>query len=196
MSKGVEILQQQSVYSGFFRLERYTIKHTLFAGGWSRPISRELFRRNDCVAVLLYDPQRDAVVMLEQFRIGAILHEHEPWLLEIVAGAIEEGETAREVACRESLEEAGCEVLELEEIMQFYTTPGGSSERITLYYAQVDSSQLGGVHGLVAEDEDILVSVIPAEQVFQLLTERKIVSAIPILALQWLYIHRSRLRQV
>jgi ADP-ribose pyrophosphatase len=196
VSKCVEILQQQSVYSGFFRLERYTIKHTLFAGGWSRPISRELFRRNDCVAVLLYDPQRDAVVMLEQFRIGAILHEHEPWLLEIVAGAIEEGETAREVACRESLEEAGCEVLELEEIMQFYTTPGGSSERITLYYAQVDSSQLGGVHGLVAEDEDILVSVIPAEQVFQLLTERKIVSAIPILALQWLYIHRSRLRQV
>jgi len=192
--KRFEILGVDTPYQGFFRLERYTLRHTLFQGGWSQPIQRELFRRGNCVAVLLYDPDRDAVVLIEQFRVGAVLNPDRAWLIEIVAGAIEEGETAEEVAYRESVEEAGCEIQSLMEIQQFYTTPGGCSERITLFCGKVDSRGIGGVHGLDDEDEDILVTVLGVDEAFALLEAGKIESGIPIIALQWLYIHRQRLR--
>jgi ADP-ribose pyrophosphatase len=192
--KAFEVLKTETVYQGFFRLEQYTLKHTLFKGGWSQPITRELFRRGNCVAVLLYDPDRDEIILIEQFRVGAVLHPERAWLIEIVAGAIEEGETATEVAYREALEEAGCEILELMEIQQFYTTPGGCSERITLFCGRVNSHSVGGVHGLTEEDEDIKVSAIQFADAFQMLEDGKIESGIPIIAIQWLYIHRDQLR--
>ncbi|OAH97917.1 NUDIX domain-containing protein [Methylomonas methanica] len=192
--KQFQILDTQVVYEGFFRLEQYTLKHTLFNGGWSQPLKRELFRRGNCVAVLLYDPDRDEVVLIEQFRVGAVLQPERAWLLEIVAGAIEEGETAEEVAYREAREEAGCEIQELIEIKQFFTTPGGSSEWITLFCGRVDSSQVGGIHGLDEEDEDIRVTAVKFDEVFQMLEDDKIESGIPIIAIQWLYIHRQKLR--
>lgn len=193
--KQFEVLNQETHYQGFFRLENYTVRHTLFKGGWSRPIQRELFRRGSGAAVLLYDPERDEVVLIEQFRIGALFQPDRAWLIEIVAGAVEEGETAAEVATREAQEEAGCLVLELMEIQQFYTSPGGFAERVTLFCGRVDSSNVGGVHGLDEEDEDILVTAVKSELAFQWLEEGKIESGIPIIALQWLYIHRERLRE-
>lgn len=192
--KQFEVLDKQTVYQGFFRLEQYTFKHTLFKGGWSQPITRELFRRGNCVAVLLYDPDRDEVVLIEQFRVGAVHQPDRAWLLEIVAGAIEPGETAEEVAYREAEEEAGCEIKELLEIQQFYTTPGGCSERITLFCGRVDSSEVGGVHGLAEEDEDIRVTAVKFADVFEMLQAGRIESGIPIIAIQWLYIHREQLR--
>ena len=192
--KQFEVLDKQTVYQGFFRLEQYTLKHTLFNGGWSQPITRELFRRGNCVAVLLYDPDRDEVVLIEQFRVGAVHQPQRAWLIEIVAGAIEDGETAEDVAYREALEEAGCEIKELLEIQQFYTTPGGCSERITLFCGRVDSTAVGGVHGLVEEDEDIRVSAVKFADVFQMLEDGQIESGIPIIAIQWLYIHRDKLK--
>ncbi len=192
--KCFEILNKETVYNGFFRLEKYRIQHTLYQGGWSQEITRELFRRGNCVAVLLYDPIRDEVVLIEQFRVGALLQPERAWMLEIVAGAIEEGETAEQVAVRESIEEAGCHIQELSVIKEFFTTPGGSSEWITLFYGRVDSSRVGGIHGLKHEDEDIRVSAISFEDVYQLLEQGRIESAIPIIAIQWLYIHRESLR--
>jgi ADP-ribose pyrophosphatase len=183
------------VYDGFFRLEKYSLQHSLYRGGYSEPLSRELFCRNNCVAVLLYDPERDEVILTEQFRVGAINQPQHAWLLEIVAGAIEAGETAIEVAYREAMEEAGCEISELMEIMQFYTTPGGSSERITLFCGRVSSSQAGGIHGLQEEGEDILVTSVKAEQVFELLSKGAIESGPAIIALQWLQINRLWLRE-
>ncbi len=103
MDKDFEVLHREIIYQGFFRVEKYRLKHTLFGGGWSSEITRELFRRGSCVAVLLYDPTADKVVLIEQFRAGAILRPEKAWLIEIVAGAIEEGESAVEVAYRESL---------------------------------------------------------------------------------------------
>ncbi|MGY6275167.1 NUDIX domain-containing protein [Methylomonas sp. MgM2] len=194
-TKRFEVIEKETVYQGFFRLEQYTLKHTLFKGGWSQPITRELFRRGNCVAVLLYDPDRDEVVLIEQFRVGAVYQPNRAWLIEIVAGAIEEDETAEEVAYREALEEAGCEIKELIEIQQFYTTPGGCSERITLFCGRVDSTTVGGVHGLVEEDEDIHVTSVRFAEVFKMLEEGKIESGIPIIAIQWLYIHRDELRR-
>ena len=192
--KQFEVLDKQTVYQGFFRLEQYTLKHTLFNGGWSQPITRELFRRGNCVAVLLYDPDRDEVVLIEQFRVGAVYQPQRAWLIEIVAGAIEDGETAEDVAYREAIEEAGCEIKELLEIQQFYTTPGGCSERITLFCGRVDSTAVGGVHGLVEEDEDIRVSAVKFADVFQMLEDGLIESGIPIIAIQGLYIHRDTLK--
>ncbi len=189
-----KILEQQTLYQGFFRLERYTLQHTLFNGGWSQPLQRELFRRGSCVAVLLYDPDRDQVVLIEQFRVGAMLRPQQAWLLEIVAGAVEEDETPEQVAYREALEEAGCEIQELIEIQQFYTSPGGTAEWLTLFCGKIDSRGVGGIHGLAEEDEDIRVMALPFTEVYQLLNSGQINSAIPIIAIQWLFIHRETIR--
>jgi ADP-ribose pyrophosphatase len=195
MNKQFEILDKDIIYQGFFRVEKYRLKHTLFAGGWSAEITRELFMRGSCVAVLLYDPHADKVVLIEQFRTGAILNPDKAWLVEIVAGAIEEGESAEEVAYRESLEEAGCEIQQLMVINEFYTTPGGSSEWITLFCGKVDSTQVGGIHGLDHEDEDIWVRTVDFGEAYRMLENGEIESAIPIIAIQWLALNRGKLKQ-
>jgi len=193
MNKKFEILDQEIVYPGFFRMEKYRLKHTLYDGGWSEEISRELFVRGNCVAVLLYDPTADKLVLIEQFRAGAILNPDRAWLVEIVAGAIEAGETAEEVAYRESIEEAGCTIEQIKVINEFYTTPGGSSERITLFCGKIDSSQVGGIHGLDHEHEDILVRAVSFDEAYQMLLNGEIESAIPIIAIQWLALNKQQL---
>ena len=195
MTKEFKIIDREVAYKGFFRLEKYKLRHTLFQGGWSEEITRELFMRGNCVAVLLYDPYRDEVVLIEQFRAGAILNPDRAWLVEIVAGAIEEGESAEEVAYRESVEEAGCEIEEMMLINEFYTTPGGASERISLFCGKVDTTNVGGIHGLDHEHEDILVSSVKFDEVFQMVESGRIESGIPIIAIQWLYIHRNELKK-
>ena len=197
MPKQFEIINHDIVYSGFFNLERYRLKHTLFAGGWSESIDRELFRRNNCVGVVLYDPKRDEVVLLEQFRVGAMAHAKQPassWLVEIVAGAIEPGETPEAVAFREAEEEAGCKIRALKPIYQFYTTPGGSSELLSLYCGWVDSSAVGGIHGLDDEGEDIRVFTVKFQEAFELIEQGVVNSGIPIIALQWLALNRKNLQ--
>ncbi len=194
MTKQFEIIEKEILYSGFFRMEKYRLKHTMYAGGWSPEISRELFVRGSCVAVLLYDPDADKVILIEQFRAGAILQPDRAWLVEIVAGAIEEGETATEVAYRESLEESGCEIQELLVINEFYTTPGGASERITLFCGKVDSTHIGGIHGLDHEDEDILVRAVDFDEAYQMVENNEIESAIPIIAIQWLALNKQKLK--
>jgi ADP-ribose pyrophosphatase len=195
MSKEFKIINKEILYSGFFRMEKYCLQHTLYAGGWSAAINRELFVRGSCVAVLLYDPERDKVVLIEQFRTGAILQPDRAWLVEIVAGAIEEGETAIEVAYRESIEEAGCEIQELIVINEFYTTPGGASERITLFCGKIDSTQVGGIHGLAHEDEDIWVRSVDFDEAYRMVESNEIESAIPIIAIQWLALNKEKIRQ-
>jgi ADP-ribose pyrophosphatase len=195
MSKKFKIINKEILYSGFFRMEKYCLQHTLYAGGWSAAINRELFVRGSCVAVLLYDPERDKVVLIEQFRAGAILQPDRAWLVEIVAGAIEEGETAIEVAYRESIEEAGCEIQELIVINEFYTTPGGASERITLFCGKIDSTKVGGIHGLDHEDEDIWVRSVDFDEAYRMVESNEIESAIPIIAIQWLALNKEKIRQ-
>ncbi len=195
MERKFKVLAKEAVYNGFFFLEKYKLIHTLFAGGWSEEISRELYSRTNCVAVLLYDPDADKVVLIEQFRIGAINNSERAWLIEIVAGAIDEGETPEQVAYRESKEEAGCDILELKLINRFYTTPGGTSEQISLFYGRVDSAQVGGIHGLAHEHEDILVTTVDFAEAYRLVETGEIESGIPIIAIQWLALHREELRK-
>ncbi len=188
-----KMTDRKQVYNGFFKIDVCNVNHELFAGG-EVSIKRELFHRGDAVGVLLYDPANDKVVMIEQFRIGAIEDEQGPWLLEIVAGVVEKGESPKDVAIRECKEEAGVDVHAFESIHTFYSSPGGCSEKIYLLCGLVDSSGVGGVHGLEHEGEDIRVSVRDFEQVEELLRSDQISSAIPLIALQWLKINRERLR--
>lgn len=191
----VEILEKKNCYNGFFRMERYTLRHRLFSGEMSRVLERELFERGDAAAVLPYDPQRDEVVLLEQFRIGALEAAGGPWLLEIVAGMIEPGETAEAVVRRESVEEAGCQVTELAFICDYLVSPGGTSERISLYCGRVDSEGVGGLHGLAEESEDILVRTVAFDEAWRWLQRGEINSASAIIALQWLKMQRRALRE-
>ncbi len=195
MTRKYEIIEREIGYQGFFRLERYRLRHELFSGGISRVLTRELFERGHAAAVLPYDPERDAVVLIEQFRIGALDDAHGPWLLEIVAGVMEEGESAEHLVRREAMEEAGCVIHELQPICEFLVSPGGTSERISLFCGRMDSRQAGGVHGVHAEGEDIRVHVLPFPEALRYVAQGKIRSASPIIALQWLALRRDELRK-
>jgi ADP-ribose pyrophosphatase len=192
MKKQFEIISREVLYKGFFSMEKIHLKHTLYEGGWTQDLTRELFHRGECVAVLLYDPDTDEVVLIEQFRMGAIGNSERAWLLEIVAGAIEPGETAEAVAIREAAEEANCQVKQLTKINKFYTTPGGSAESITLFCGIVDATNIGGIHGLKDEDEDIRVSTVKFEQAYRMIETGEIESAIPIIAIQWLALNKEK----
>lgn len=193
MKKDVKILNKQTLYNGFFRMEKYHLQHELFAGGWSGEMHRELFERGNCVAVVLYDPKRDEVVLIEQFRVGAIENPiNTPWLIEIVAGIMEEGESPEDVAKREAFEEAGCEISKLIKINRFYLSPGGSSEQITLFCGLINSENVGGIHGLAHEHEDILVRAVPFSTAYEMIEDNEIDSAIPTIAIQWLALNRQK----
>lgn len=191
----LEILEHEVCYQGFYRMERMRLRHRLFAGGMSPPMVRETIEKADVAAVLLYDPKRDEVVMIEQFRIGARNDPRGPWLLEIVAGLIEAGETPVAVARREAMEEAGCVVSELLPISTFYTSPAKTSQRTYLYLGRVDSTRAGGIHGLAHEGEDTRVVCLGGEEAVSLAEEGRTDSAWPLIALLWFARHREEVRE-
>ena len=188
------ILKHEIAYQGFFRMDRYQLEHQLYAGGWGQPLTRELFERGHAAAVLPYDPALDAVVLLEQFRIGALQVPGGPWLMEMVAGIIEPGELPEAVVRRECEEEAGLELAETEFICDCLVSPGGTSERIALYCGRVDAAEAGGVHGLVEEGEDIRVTRVAFDEACDLLASGRLNSASVIIAMQWLMMNRDRIR--
>ena len=191
----IELVDCEIGYRGFFRLERYRLRHRLFAGGMSPIITRELFERGHAAAILLYDAIFDQIVLVEQFRIGALNAEGGAWLYEIVAGIIEPGEEAEEVVRRESVEEAGCQVGRIEKICDYLVSPGGTSERISLYCGEVDSRDVGGIYGLAHEGEDIRVFSISFTEAVDMLMSGDLNTASPIMALQWLQQNRARIRK-
>lgn len=183
--KDFEILEEKLVYDGFFQVKNITLRHKLFDGSWSMPIERELFERQPVAAVLPYDPILDKVVLIEQFRAGPMRSQH-PWLFEVVAGISEENESIEELVRREAMEEAGLTILELIKAYDYWVSPGGSSEFISLYCARVDASNAGGIYGVPEESEDIKVHVISTQEAFEMLKAGKIINAATIIALQWL----------
>ena len=195
MDYQVEIIEKESRYDGFFQLSAYRLRHSLFSGGWSADIVRERVERLQAASVLLYDPHLDRVVLIEQFRIGAIENGKRAWLYEVVGGLMKEHERPEDVARREAIEEAGCEILDLVPITQFYVSPGTATEQIHLFCGRVDASNAGGVFGIEAEGEDIRAHVIPADEAIAGLDNGTIDSTSVIIALQWLALHREELRQ-
>lgn len=183
-AEDVEVVEREQVYRGFFKIERFLLRHRLFRGGWSKLLRRELVRRGDAVGVLLYDPRERVVVLVEQFRIGAIADQ--PWMVELIAGVIEAGESPEEVARREAQEEAGADVDHLQPICSCYLSPGGCDELVYLFYAEVDSTRIDGVHGLAGEGEDIRVVKVHIEEIVEMLEKDRLRNATLIIALRWL----------
>jgi len=191
----VEILLREDLYRGFFRVEGVRLRHRRFAGDWTPPLTRELFARREVTCVLPYDPVADRVVLLEQFRVGALDRPGSPWLLELVAGINEPGEAPDDVARREAREEAGIELGELEPVCRYLVSPGGTNERVHLFCARVDATTANGVHGLEEENEDILVHSLPVDEALAALASGRIDNAASIIALQWLALNRAALRE-
>jgi ADP-ribose pyrophosphatase len=190
-----ELVRHEVAFQGYFKVVRYFFRHSLHKGGMSGEISREVFERGQAGGVLMYDPQRDEVVMIRQFRAGAYAAGHHAWVWEVVAGIIEENETAEQMIRRESVEEANLEVGELLPIASVMLTPGACSESCQVFLGRVDSSKAGGVFGLAEEQEDILVKVFSFADAYALVERNEIDNAVGVIALQWLALHRDEVRK-
>jgi ADP-ribose pyrophosphatase len=177
-------------------MARYQLRYRLFNGGWSQVIIREVMERKSAVGVLLYDPLLDQVVLIEQFRPGAMANPQSPWLIEIVAGVIEANDDPKNVVNREAHEEAGCEILDLYPICEYFVSPGGSNEYFHLYCGRIDASNAGGIHGLAEENEDIRTFTLPTDEALKLLHDGKIKTSPAIISLQWLQLNREWLKQL
>lgn len=195
MARRVTIERQDRVFDGYFKVDRYTVTYEQFSGGMGQSITREVFERGHAACVLPYDPVTDRVVLIEQFRAGALAAgDPDPWLIETVAGMIDPGETAESVARREAQEEAGLIVTALEPLGTPYMSPGGTSERIALFAGRCDASQAGGIHGLDAEGEDIRVFTVSAEEAVAMVHDGRIDNAMTALAVLRFDFKRAALR--
>lgn len=191
----VEIIEHKYNYNGFFKVSAYKLRHKLFNGAWSEEIQRELFERGHACVMLPYDPIRDEIVLIEQFRIGALERPQSPWVLELIAGVVEDGESFEEVVRREAEEEANLSVSSCQRICSYLPSSGGCSERIELFVGEIDSSNAGGIYGLAEEGEDIKVHVVSRLRAFELLEQGLLDNAASIIALQWLMLNGESLRK-
>ncbi|MDG0978138.1 MAG: NUDIX domain-containing protein [Halieaceae bacterium] len=191
----VEILDQNWVFRGYFGVRQVKLRHRKFDGGWSRSITRELFERGDAVAVLPYDIGRDELVLIEQFRPGALKDDGSPWMLELIAGVVEPEESDSEVVHREALEEAGCTLDKIELIATFYPSAGACTEQIRCFVGRVNSAPESGIFGLDEEHEDIKVHRVSCERAFAMLRDNKINNGHTLIALQWLALNHQALRE-
>ena len=193
--KDLELISKRNLYKGFFELVEYRFRHRLFNGGWSGEIRREVFERGNAGVVLPYDPIRDEIVLIEQIRIPAVESSQTPWLLEAVAGMVEQGESTEDVVRREAIEEAGLTLKRCDKMLSYLSSPGGTTERMDVYVGEVDSSQAEGIHGLASENEDIRVHVVSREQGYQWVESGVIDNAATVIAIQWLELHYPQLKQ-
>lgn len=191
----IQVIEDELVAKGFLKVRRFKMRHRKFDGGWTDVVNREVCDRGDAVAVLLYDPDKDAVVMIEQFRIGVAYAGDPGWMMEIVAGSVKPGEAFEDVARRETLEEAGVVIDELVDICDYYPSPGGLSEHVYTYCARVDSTTVGTHGGLEEEHEDIRLHVVPYDEAIRMLDENRLNNSVTIIAFDWLIRHRDELRR-
>jgi len=189
----VTISAIKTKYHGFFKMNEYHLNHKLFSGDQSGNFTREVFERGDAVVITLYDPAKDTVLLLEQFRPGILRSDETPWMLEFIAGMFDENESPIDVAIREAKEEANIElkVGSIKPILKYFSSPGGTSECIHLYWAPFDSSKVlsGSVYGLAHENEDIMLHIVSRSDALALLADGKISNAATVIGLQWLAIN-------
>ncbi|SBS25342.1 ADP-ribose pyrophosphatase [Marinomonas aquimarina] len=190
----VEIQTDEVVYDGFFKMHKRVLRHRKFNGEWSDYMTREMMVRPDAICVLLFDPKQDKILLIEQFR-PCLPERESPWLLELVAGMVEVGESDDEVARRESFEEAGVEVQRLKYMMRFVPSPGGLVEHLRMYAGEIDVSKvdLNATLGLDEEHEDIKLHLFDSAEVLPLL-EQDIVNASTIMGLQWFMLNKDKLK--
>ena len=190
----VELVDHEVAFQGYFRVGRYFFRHGLYQGGESAILKREVFERGHAAAVLPYDPLRDEVVLIRQFRAGAYVAKRHPWTWEIVAGIIEHDELPEELVRREAVEEAGLEIKDVIAMHDVVISPGACSETCACFLGRVDTTSAGGIFGLESEGENILVKVLPFAEARAMLERDEIGNAIGVIALQWLALNRDTVR--
>lgn len=188
----VALTRVETPYKDYGELRRYILRHETFAGTQSAEISRECYVTGNAVVVLPYDPATDAVLLIEQFRIGPYAQGRHPWILECIAGRFNPGEEPAAVAEREALEEAGARLTDLTPMGAFFQSPGIFYEEIAYFTGRFEAKSISGLHGLDEEDEDIRPVVIARQEALDMVRTNKIVSAPTALALYWLEAHRDQ----
>jgi ADP-ribose pyrophosphatase len=192
----VEILGAETGFARHLKVEVVRFRHRRFAGGWSDERVFDVVRRGAAVGAVLYDPERDSVVLVEQFRVAALYAGRSPWQVEAVAGLVDTDETPEEVARREVREEAGIEPIGvLLPIQCMMPACGSFDEAVWLFCGRVDSRNAGGIHGLAEEHEDIRVVVKTIPEIEGMLDAGQIESSHSLIGLYWLLRHRDRLRR-
>lgn len=195
--KDVNIHKKERIFKKHFAIDEYVLSYKTFAGGESPELVREIFERDqDAVAILPYDAVTDEVVLIEQFRPGALKDPVSPWLIEVVAGLIDPGETTLQAAVREVNEEAHFAVTPaaLKELIAVYPSPGGISERVTCYVANVDASHIATHGGLECEHEDIRIFKVKAEEAFAACASGRICNCAALVTLLNLQLHHNEWR--
>ena len=189
-----ELVEHVVAFQGHFRVGRYRFRHGLYQGGQSGIAQREVFERGTAAAVLPYDPRRDEVVLIRQFRAGSFVNGRHPWTWEVVAGILEDGESPEALVRREAVEEAALEIREMIQVHDVMLSPGACSEGCVIFVGHVDTATAGGVFGLEEEGENILVRPVTFAEARAMLEHGEIQNAIAVIALQWLALHRDELR--
>lgn len=193
--ENIQVLKKENLYSKFFKADEYFLKYPRYDGTMSRPVSREVMERGNSAGALLYDPDRDSLVFVEQLRVGVFTAGEYPWILECVAGIVDPGETPEQVIVREAKEEAGVTVTAVEPIVDYFASPGGLSEKLFVFCGRVDIDRLPDFAGLDAENEDIRVVVLSSAEVERMLAEGKFNNALTIIAVQWFVLNKEKLRK-
>jgi nudix-type nucleoside diphosphatase (YffH/AdpP family) len=190
--KKVEIKSKRVLFDDFFKIQEVIFRFLRFDGHMSRPVRRLVCERGDAVAALVFNRDTQKVLLINQFRCPT--YEKGPgWIQEVVAGMLEANEQPEETLRREIVEEIGYKAGDLTYIATFYLSPGGTSERIMLYYLEVgnaDRTSSGG--GLASEDEDIQLVELSLPELWMALDTGELVDAKTIIAAQWL---RRRLEE-
>lgn len=191
----VEVVQKEILHKGVFCLVKLHLRHRLFNESWSPVFTREILERATAAAILPYDPKLDRVILIEQFRPGALKNDKGPWQIEIPAGIFGKNEKPMETAIREAKEEANCDIKQIEPIYDYFVSPGGTDEYIYIYCGIVDSKNIEGIFGLAHENEDIRVLNLSSSEAFEKLANNEIKNAPAIVSLQWLQLNKTRLQK-
>jgi ADP-ribose pyrophosphatase len=192
----VSLTGRRQAHAGFFGLEVLDLTHRRFAGEMGPEIRREVFVSGDAVTVLPYDPMRDRVLLIEQFRSGPFGRgDPLPWQLEAIAGRIDPDETPEEAARREAVEEAGLVLGQLEPVAEYYPSPGAMTEYIYSFVAITDLPDgVAGLFGAEEEAEDIQGHLVSFDALMAAVTGGEVANAPLILTALWLQRERGRLR--
>ena len=194
----VTVENRETVYQGFFKLDKLKIRHQCFNQGSTLTVQRELFVRGEAVAAVPYDPTHNLIALIDQFRVGALNQSEGPWCLEVVAGMIDSSESPEQVIRRELQEEANIVAKRLDYIGNYLSSPGGTDEKLHLFCAICDLRQAEGVFGLDSEGEDIRVRVFDADNLLAglytngLNSQQRYNNAATLICLQWLHFQRTQ----
>ena len=192
----VRYLEVTRAYASYLAVQELRLDHRRFDGGWLGPLDRSVVLWGDAVTVLPYDPRCDRVLLVEQFRPGpAARGDRNPWCLEAIAGRIDTDETPEQNARREAIEEAGLTLGRIEQIAEYYASPGLAAEHLISFVAEADLDGNDGFHGLSGEAEDIRTVTLSFDQAMAASRDGSLNTAIGLVSLLWLAANRDRLRR-